>query len=204
VSGTNAGVRPRIVWSAVIVAALLIVGVVWAVIATSGGQTAAGASPSATPPPPIATEFPTPTPGATADVPSVAPVEVGIDQPATPSETLVARVVSLERFEFTGSLPGDVAGPALRVTVEVTNTGTEPVDATGATVTTEFGSDRIPGSETSDAETAPLPAMIPPGESVTAVGSFAIPDGQDSSVRIVLDLLAGNPAVVFEGSVPQS
>lgn len=195
--------RRRIIWAAIVVVALLAVGVTWGVLATASSREPANAGPTQSVPP-TPTVWPTPTAGATETVvPTAPPSEVPIDEPAEVGGSVIAEVTSVERFTSTGGTPGELGGPALRITVKVTNNGSSPADLSGASVTTAFGKDAVPGSELGGDGTSTLPASIQPGKSASATYAFVIPGEQDT-IRVTLDLLQGEPVVVFEGKIAGS
>lgn len=196
--------RTRAILGVVLVAVLLLIGVIWAIMSTnSSATTDAGATPAPTiSVPPTPTVWPTPTPGSTEVIEPAAPEERAIDEPADLGEGVTAMVVSVERFEAEGGRPGDIAGHAVLVTIEVTNAGEQAIETAGAAMTVSFGTDRIPGTEVTSDKTTSLPATMQPGATASAVGAFTIPEGAGTTMQVNLDLLAGKPAIVFGGTVP--
>jgi len=129
---------------------------------------------------------------------------VTADQTGSPQPGVEARVVDMERFEASDGLPGDAVGPAVRVSVEVANTGDTPIDTSGSALSVDFGDELVPGSEIGVGGEGALPATIPPGQHATVVGAFAIPVGENGGMRISLDLLAGKPVVIFQADLPDA
>ncbi|WP_416890357.1 hypothetical protein [Microbacterium sp.] len=204
--------RRFVVWSVVGVAVVLI-GAVAGGFALSGGTPSPMASLTATAEPPLAassptpqpTDLPTPTPGTT-QAPTETPdaVEADIDDTASPEKDVAVRVASVHRFEATGALPGEVSGPALRVTVEIDNQSDADLDTSLATLAVDFGDDRVPAPELDDPEAPANPGIVAPGDLGTIVRSFTIPDGETDRMRVSLEMSVGKPTVIFEGGVPAS
>ncbi|MER7447373.1 hypothetical protein [Microbacterium sp. NPDC097977] len=196
-------------WALVaLIGALLVGGIVWGVIANGGsGQAGPGAGatsgPAATPTP-QPTEFETPTPGATDTVakPDDA-AEVPLDEPAPAVEGVVAEVVAIESVTAGGDIPGEPSGPAVQVTLRLVNGSDQAVDTAGANVTMTYGGDdRLPASGITGEGTSIWPQTIAAGGSADAVFQFAVPSSPEGDVRVIVDILASAPNVVFVGPRP--
>lgn len=188
------------------IAALLAGGIVWGVLAGAGsGDPDDAASPgSSATPTPQPTEFSTPSPGATAtvDKPSDGE-EVPLDQPAPAVQGIVAEVVGLEATTAGGEVPGEPAGPAIKVTVRLTNGSTSAVDTSGSNVTMTYGGDdRLPAAGLAGDGTSMWPESIPAGGRADAIFQFAVPTVPEGDIRVMVDLLAAAPNIVFVGARP--
>ncbi len=192
-------------WTVVaVIAVLLIGGIVWGVLANSSpGQSGPGASAGATPTP-QPTEFETPTPGATNDVAKPDDgEEVPLDEPAPAVQGVVAEVTAIESTTAGNDIPGEPSGPAISVTVRLTNGSDETVDTAGANVTLTYGGDdRLPAAGLTGDGTTVWPATIPAGGQADAVFQFAVPSSPEGDVRVIVDILAAEPNVVFVGPRP--
>lgn len=193
----------------IVVVAILVLGVagiIWFVTAQGAPQDAAEPTPVAsTSVPPTPSVFPTPTPGSTdVEPPASEPIETDIDDVATVVEGVTAEVVSMTAFESSSEQPGDLAGPALKVVVRVTNSTDAPLDLGGATVNLASGPDQNPAPPLGDTVAAGLPATLAPGESADGEYSFSIPVDARSDVGVTVDLLTGEPYVAFRGAAPAS
>lgn len=145
-----------------------------------------------------------PTPGATEPIekpPSTA--EANFEEAVTVAEDLVVELVSLEAVEAGRDIPGEVSGPAVKVVIVVENCGDEPVDTSGASLNLTYGGDSlIPAPEVLDDASSALTATIPPGGMGEGTYLFAVPLDSDGNVRIMVDVLASEPDVVFSGPSP--
>jgi cytoskeletal protein RodZ len=192
--------------------ALAVAVVVWAVTtfrpasesAAPATSTPSGANAEVVTPTPQPTEFETPEPGATetVDKPEEA-VEVSLDEPATAADDIVVEVTSVEAVTAGRDVPGEQSGPAIAVSVRITNDGEQPVDTSGSNVNLEYGGDaRIPAVALTGGDGTVWPASIAPGDSATAVFLFSKPAVPSGDIRVIVDLLATEPVVVFVGSEP--
>lgn len=215
----------------VVVGVVALAGLVWWAVAARGGApdgqpsasssspdgstgtATSSASPSAsvdpTVPPPDAADDPTPakpttpvdengTPVAGAR-PSAPPVD--LSSPAAPAEGVRVDLASIEAVEGKGTIPGEVGGPALRVTVQVTNRTDAPIDLRGAVANLYYGPDRIPATTLLEPGARSLPDSVAPGASVTGVWVFNVPVADRDTVEIEVDLSADDQVVVFSGAV---
>lgn len=184
---------------------VVVAGVIW-FLAAQGAQPNGEPEPVAsTSVPPTPSVFPTPTPGSTDVEPAESePIEVDIDEVATVVEGVTAEVVSMTAFESSSEQPGDLAGPALKVVVRVTNSTDAPLDLGGATVNLASGADQNPAPPLGDTVASGLPATLAAGESAEGEYSFSIPVDVRSEVGVTVDLLTGEPYVAFRGAAPAS
>lgn len=197
--------RKRGWWIAAIVAAVvLVVGiVVWAIVGSGGG--AADPDASGSPSPSVsgsATPLPTPTPGTTDSIDVPPAVEVPLDEVAEPVEGVTVEIVSMEPFTVDSAAPGELAGPALKIVVSVTNATSASLNTAGATLTLAYGPDATPAPDVGDPVVSGLPNTIAAGATATGEYSFSIPLDQRATVRVTLDLLNAEPEILFVGSAP--
>ncbi len=194
------------VGAAVLVA---VVALVW-VLSTRGDDGGSGAAdPSAAAPTSgapvqetIAPLPPTPTPtGPTEDVdqPPAALPEVPIDAPAAVGNGIVATIGSIEAIEGTAVGPGNIAGPALRVTVRIENGTAEDVSLDGVAVNMYSGAERTPASPLGDPSQAPFTGMLAPGATGEGVYVFRVPAEARDLVTVEVGYQAGAPLLLFTG-----
>tara|TARA_R110002020_G_scaffold214865_6_gene422052 strand:- start:8127 stop:8825 length:699 start_codon:yes stop_codon:yes gene_type:complete len=207
--------RRRLLWTvgASVLVAILVV-VVGVAIALNRDDAPRSASSPATSPTPTtsATDSaqPTPTPAPTAEVesPDVITDESGratqapvpLDQTAEPTEGVTVALVSIEAVEGEASGPGEVAGPALRVTVRVQNGTGEPKPLQRTIVTLSYGTDQRPATEFQRSGSAPLAGEIAAGGAAEGVYVFAVPQDQRGQIRVSVDLDTDATILLFEGA----
>lgn len=132
--------------------------------------------------------------------PSAPPVAVG--EPAHVSAGILTKVVSIESVQGEARIPGEIAAPAIRVTLEFTNHTQSSVDMTRTVVIAEYGPDSVPAEELSGGASE-FPTEIAPGQSASAAFIFAVPVEQRNGVRFLVDHKLDLPIVVIEGAAPR-
>ena len=203
-STAGRGRAPWIVF--VVVAALLVGGVVWAVVGRAQPDASAAASPSpswATPTPQPAA-FETPAAGSTTEITKPpTDAEGPLDQPAPAVAGATVQLVAVTTGTFTGDVPGEPSGDAITVSVRVVNNGSAPIDTGAAGVNLTYGGDdRTPGIAVTDKTARVFPASVAPGAEAIADFTFVAPLAAEGDVRVTVDLLASEPDIVFVGPRP--
>jgi hypothetical protein len=202
--------RRRLLWAAgaavlvaVLVVLLVLLGDDEATSAPPAGSATATATSAAATDEPAPSPLPTPEPtGATEDVDEPPPSlpEVPLDAEAAVGNGVVATLPSIEAIEGTAVGPGNVAGPALKVTVRITNGTAEPVALGGVSVNLSYGPDHAPASPLDDPSRQPFATVVQPGESADGVYVFTVPTDVRDSVTVEVGYEAGAPLLLFTGS----
>jgi len=156
------------------------------------GSPAAGSSPAAEPAP------------ATGEVsadqlPDSLPA-VALDQPAEVSGVSV-RLSAIEGIQGVAEGPGNVNGPAVRVTVVLTNGSATELDLDGVSVNLTHGDDLTPGSPLEDASQDLFSGSLAPGGESTGVYVFSVPAGDRERVDVSVGVAPGASYAVFSGPV---
>ncbi len=170
-------------------------------------STEEASAPTTTAVPSVTASLAVPTPGATptrelataAPSPSLAPAPI-----ATPTQTYAGVQVSLERVDaVTGEAqgPGELAGPALRVTVVVRNDSPTALPLGSALVNLFYGSGQSPAAPLSGPGVAPFPASAGAGQTVRGTYVFRVPAEGRSDVAIEVFTGSSAPVFVFRGPV---
>lgn len=170
-----------------------------ATASTSGAPTAA------TPPPgtaPQATDAgQAPVPAGVADPneapPSLPPVE--LDQ-SVPVRGVTASLSDIEAFTGEAVGPGNVNGPALRVTVRLQNDTDADLPLDGVAVDLAYGADRTPASPLEDRSQRSFAGTLPAGEGAEGVYVFSVPADAGDDLTISVAHQAGVPIAVFAGA----
>jgi hypothetical protein len=138
---------------------------------------------------------------ATADVDEPPPAlpAVPLDATAAVGNGIVATLPQIEAFQGSGTGRGDVAGPALRVTVRIENGTGAAVSLDGVAVSMFHGPGNVPASPLGDASQRPFAGTVAPG--ATAEGSyvFQVPLDVRDSVTVEVGYQAGAPLLLFTG-----
>ena len=216
-SSGPAWTRRRMLLSAAAAAVLVaVVALTLVLTGAVGGQgpsaTAATPTGSPAPAPPTATVAPetsvvpappTPEPtGPTADANALPPSlpAVPLDETAAVGNGVTAVVESLDAIEGTAQGPGNVAGPALRATVRITNGTADPVSLDAVAVDLATGTDRTPASPLDDPSEVPFAGTVAPGDSAQGVYVFTVPADARAVVTVSVGYQAGAPFLTFTGS----
>lgn len=156
--------------------------------AATGPAATAPAATSATPRRPRGTLEPVPSVAQT----TLAPVPV--QSKAAFGGGVTAAVTRTRSFTVTGRGPGEVSGPALAVTVEITNGSRRPVSLDAVTVSAAYGAEEASASTSPPAK--PISGTLAPGRKTTGVYVFARAQGR-GPVKITVSYSAQRPYVVF-------
>lgn len=214
-TGRRASVRQ--IWLIVAAALVVIALIGWLIAATSqgapetspAGVPSSGAtvspsegvsSPSGSVAPPATEDTPEATapadPGAFPELAPVAP-----DQPAQ-ADGIRAQLTGFESVTGEVVVPGEVQAAAVRVTVQITNTGASPLDLDLVVVSAYIGAERDPASTYQQPGGEPVAGPLDPGATATGVYLFRIPEDRRSDVTFVVDYRGGEPALTWRGQVP--
>ncbi len=162
--------------------------------ATTDGATAAPAD--------GATE-PSPTGSSVPEAPTTA-ATLSLDGEGALEQSVTAHVVTVESVQGEAIQPGEVGGPALRVTVEISNETADVLDLRSAVVNLYYGSDATPAAPLGAPGSEPFPLSADAGASVSTRLVFAVPDDEARDrIRVEVDLARGGTVLVFEGAAPR-
>jgi hypothetical protein len=160
---------------------------------TAGPTAGSGAAPTTAAPATGATE------GAE-ELPAELP-EVALDAPAAAGNGVVATLPSIEAIQGSATGPGNVNGPALRVTVRIQNGTAEPISLDGVATNMYSGSDRTPASPLDDPSRRPFAGTVAAGETAEAVYVFSVPVDVRDDITVEVGYAAGAPLLLFRGPV---
>ena len=152
---------------------------------------------------PAPTNPPTPEPsGPTADATELPPTvsAVGLSDEAAVGDGVTGRLVSIQAVQGDGDGVGNIDGPALLVTVELTNGTSAPVSFDAVAAEAYTGADLAPATLLDDPQANPLRGTVDPGQSVTGSYVFYVPESDRDDVTIQVGYEAGAPYLVWRGS----
>ncbi len=172
---------------------------------TSGGEPTAPTQTTiigATSVPGITVPF---TPGSLATVPVqtvVTAPPVAIDEEADAGTGMTFRLTELEAVDGEANGPGEIAGPAVRVTVVAANDSASPVSLVGVVVDLTYGAEKTSAAPLSGPGVVRFEGQVAAGGSATGVYVFDVPVDQRGVVTVLVSYLASVSPVVFEGPAP--
>lgn len=146
----------------------------------------------------------TPSPGSLEEV----PVDEVSTAPAAPlTETadfgtgMTLRIERIESVEGAARGPGEIGGPALRLTLRMSNDSDATVSLESVVVDATAGPDRTPAPTLSGPGAKLFEGEVPAGGSTTGVYVFAVPEDARDQLRVVVSYSSGAPAVALTGAV---
>jgi hypothetical protein len=127
---------------------------------------------------------------------------VAIDAVATFSPGVTASITDLSPIEVEAQLPGEKSGPAIRVTLRLDNGGPTPIDLSNVAVvlTPTTG---VPVAHVSSTTDEPFTESVEPGASATGTYVFGVAPSDREGAQISMKFAADQPTVVFAGNLPQ-
>ncbi len=128
---------------------------------------------------------------------------VDIDDEADPGTGMVFRLERLEAVDGEATGPGEIAGPAVRVTVVATNGTSEPVLLDSVVVDFVYGPDRTSASPLSGPGAERFSGRLAPGDTATGVYVFDVPVAERDEVSVLVSYEAAVSPVVFTGAAPR-
>lgn len=162
---------------------------------TPSGPTSTGAQ-SADPDP--VTPQPTGSPVDANELPPLLPV-VALDEIASVDQVAVS-MESIEAIDGQGVGPGNVAGPALRVTLRIENRGSSDVTVDDVSVNLFHGPELTPASPLDDPSRSPFRGTLAPGDTAEGSYVFSVPTGARDQVTVEVGYRAGASRAQFSGS----
>ncbi|GAB4084273.1 hypothetical protein GCM10028784_09030 [Myceligenerans cantabricum] len=114
---------------------------------------------------------------------------------------LAVELSAIEPTEAAASMPGEIAGSAVRVEVSVKNSGKANHDLSASVVNLYYGPDRTPASSLSGSGETNLPDSVPAGGTASGAYAFAVPQDQMNRVLVEIDVDPTLHVALFEGEV---
>ena len=113
---------------------------------------------------------------------------------------VTAKITQITPIQATASLPGDLEGPAIAVTIEIDNSASTAIGLTGVTVgVTDSAGASAPMSSGNAAE--PFAGMLVEGGKATGTYVFTVPPETRNPVTITVGYSPSSPTLVFAGEV---
>lgn len=170
------------------------------------GENTATSDPSASDQPkPATTPVPPPSPGTINETVESRPAKtkkpVGIEDKVTFDNEVSIEVTDIRQIEDpkTG-MPNEVPGPALAVTIELTNHTSEPVPL-DAVIVEVLDAENAPGNRMTGDPYEPLTGSLPAAASTSGTYVYTVAKDQRDPITIVVTLTAADPVVLFQGPV---
>jgi hypothetical protein len=154
-----------------------------------------------------------PSPSATVPAPNGGSIEETVE-PVDPGPTQEAELVDtaeleggvnvtiseVEQLDVTAETPGEIAGPAVALTLTVENSSDEPIDLSTAMVSVTGSKDSF-GQATTSEPYSPFAGAVEPGETTSGIYVFRLPADERDSLQVTVEYIAGAPIALFTGDV---
>lgn len=218
-TGSTATSRSRLVVIAAVTLAVVAAVIVWAVLggddqapapvgegANSGASAPADSAPPGAGSPsqpggPSAQPTGVPLPGdPNAPAPSLPPVP--LDQPVDYGDGVSAAIIDVTAFQAQGQGVGQTSGPAVRVTISITNGTAEDLSLDAVTVNLASGPELSPAAPVNDPSARPFAGIVPSGASTEGGYAFSLPEDARGSISVTVNYTVGSVTAVFVGPVP--
>jgi hypothetical protein len=124
---------------------------------------------------------------------------VKLDRPSQTGEGATVRITSAKAITAKAQLPGEVAGPAVALTVLVKNTSRRSLDI-GTVVVSLTDSAGAPGNEMSAKPADPLRGTLKAGRTATGVYVFTVGKTRRNPVSVSVTLTGEAPVLIFKGN----
>lgn len=118
---------------------------------------------------------------------------------ATTATGVEVRIAKVESVKGTAVAPGEIAGPALRLTIAIENGQRQSLELGLVAVNAYVGPKRVPAGTLMTPGGRPFAGDLAPGKSATAVYLFTVAPAQRSDVTVTVDYSAVARTVAFRG-----
>lgn len=124
---------------------------------------------------------------------------VSLDATAHFTSAIAARLTRVEPISAKGNGPGEISGPALELTIKITNDGKSSIDL-GNAVVNLADSRKQPGLPIAGAPAKPFSGTLSGGRSAVGIYVFTVPVGHRAPVSVTVSYTAAAPVVLFVGN----
>ena len=119
---------------------------------------------------------------------------------ATPEPGVTVTVPSVKKVTGEANVPGEVGGPALRFTVELTNGTGKMLDLRTVVVNAYYGPDRTPAAPLLKPGGKAFESEVAADESARGAFVFNVPSESQDEVELEIDAGVGKAIVIFTGA----
>ncbi|MET1006927.1 MAG: hypothetical protein ABWX96_15375 [Propionibacteriaceae bacterium] len=123
---------------------------------------------------------------------------VKLDKPSNTGSGVTVRITKIKSISSKAQLPGEVAGPAVSLTVTVKNDSAKTLDI-GTVVVSLIDSSGAPGNEMTAKPADPLRGTVKSGGTATGVYVFTVDKDKRNPVSVNITLAGAAPVLVFKG-----
>ncbi len=124
---------------------------------------------------------------------------LSFDDSAETAAGVHVKVGKISQIKAEASLPGEVAGQAVRVPVSISNETEEEISTRDVVINVFFGEDEVPGVPVISARDDSFPLVVEPGATATTHALVVIPEKAGSKLTVTVNLQATEPVAIFVG-----
>lgn len=129
---------------------------------------------------------------------------VSFDDSAETAAGVHVKLGEISQVEAKASLPGEIAGQAVRVPVSISNETKEDISTRDVVINVFFGKEQVPGVPVISAQDDSFPLVVEPGATATTHALVVIPGKAGSKLTVTVNLQAADPVAVFVGQRPNA
>lgn len=111
------------------------------------------------------------------------------------------RILEVEEVDGVARGPGEIDGPAVRLTLQLANASDATLSLEPMVVAVTSGAQRNPALSLTGPGGRPFQGELPPGDSATGVYVYAVPEAQRRVLEVTVSATPTAPVVVFRGAV---
>jgi hypothetical protein len=126
-------------------------------------------------------------------------IRAKLTEPVTLDNGVAVEVTRIESVQGKAQGVGEVAGPALRFTVQVKNQSKKPLDLDLAIVNAYFGKKDDPAIALEGPGGEPLPQKLGVGDTASGKYVFKIPTNERARVRVDFSYTIDQSTIIFRG-----
>ncbi|MFT3888302.1 MAG: hypothetical protein QM713_09095 [Arachnia sp.] len=128
------------------------------------------------------------------------PVTTDLKGSVAPMAGVDVSLAKLEAIDVKAQAPGDISGPAVAVTLKVTNSTGETFDPSKLQIEVS-NAKGVPGTGVTGSPAAWLTDGIPAGKDASGVYVFTLPEGDRKPITVSVVLAPGLPRAEFVGNL---
>lgn len=124
---------------------------------------------------------------------------VSLHQTAHFTSAIAARLTSVKGINAKANGPGEIAGPAVELTIRITNDAAKTIDL-GNAVVNLTDSEQKPGLPIAGSPAKPFTGTLAAGHSAIGTYVFTVPTNHRAPVSVTVSYTATAPVVLFVGN----